>query len=68
MMMVRCVRLWRGEWKKNGEQEWGFLADPEDFGYRMLLDACPTWEQNTTNDNLKHGSSIDAAKRKDMVG
>ena len=31
------MRLWRGEWKKSVEQEWDFLADPEDFGYRVIM-------------------------------
>lgn len=42
--MVRCVRLWRGEWKKNGEGEWDFLTDPKDYGYRLLVGKSASYE------------------------
>ncbi|KAG2246307.1 hypothetical protein Bca52824_085935 [Brassica carinata] len=35
--MVRSIRLWRGDWVKNGEQGWDFIPDPTDFGFRMLI-------------------------------
>lgn len=42
--MTRCVRLWRGDWKKNGEQEWDFHTDPNDYGYRMLMSESASFE------------------------
>lgn len=38
--MSICVRLWQGEWKKNGEDEWHFHPDVDDFGLR----AFPPWQ------------------------
>ncbi|CAN7028339.1 unnamed protein product [Brassica oleracea var. botrytis] len=29
--MVRCVRFWREQWKKSGEEEWEFMTHPEDI-------------------------------------
>ncbi|KAL0898290.1 hypothetical protein Bca101_082251 [Brassica carinata] len=43
-MMVRCVRFWRGEWKKNGEEEWEFVTHPEDFGYTVLINETASYE------------------------
>ncbi|CAN6846883.1 unnamed protein product [Brassica oleracea] len=34
--MVRCVRIWRGEWMKSAEDEWDFMTHPEDMGYRVF--------------------------------
>ncbi|KAL0741774.1 hypothetical protein Bca4012_083287 [Brassica carinata] len=42
--MVRCVRFWRGEWKKNGEEEWEFVTHPEDFGYTVLINETASYE------------------------
>ncbi|CDY31762.1 BnaA04g16980D [Brassica napus] len=42
--MVRCVRLWRGEWKKSVDQEWDFVTDPEDYGYRVLVSKSASFE------------------------
>ncbi|KAF2618201.1 hypothetical protein F2Q68_00040628 [Brassica cretica] len=35
--MVRCVRFWRGQWKKSGEEGWEFMTHPEDIGYRVVV-------------------------------
>lgn len=35
--MVRCVRFWRGQWKKSAEEEWEFMVHPEDIGYRAVV-------------------------------
>nr|VDD15551.1 unnamed protein product [Brassica rapa] len=42
--MVRCVRLWRGEWKKSVDQEWDFVLGPEDYGYRVLVSKSASFE------------------------
>ncbi|KAF3494643.1 hypothetical protein DY000_02056949 [Brassica cretica] len=42
--MVCCVRLWRGEWKKSVDQEWDFMTDPEDYGYRVLVSKSASFE------------------------
>lgn len=42
--MVRCVRLWRGEWKKSVDQEWDFMTDPEDYGYKVLVSKSASFE------------------------
>ncbi|CAN6896308.1 unnamed protein product [Brassica oleracea] len=42
--MVRCVHLWRGEWKKSVDQEWDFMTDPEDYGYRVLVSKSASFE------------------------
>lgn len=42
--MARCVRLWKGEWKKSVEQEWEFLTDPHDYGYRVLVSETASYE------------------------
>ncbi|WZY98693.1 hypothetical protein YC2023_071022 [Brassica napus] len=34
--MVRCVRFWRGQWKKSGD-EWEFITHTEDIGYRVVV-------------------------------
>lgn len=44
VQMVRCVRFWRGEWKKNGEEEWEFVTHPEDFGYTVLINETASYE------------------------
>lgn len=35
--MVCCVRFWRGQWKKSGEEEWEFMTHPEDIGYGVVV-------------------------------
>ncbi|CAN7071439.1 unnamed protein product [Brassica oleracea var. botrytis] len=42
--MVRSIRLWRGDWVKNGEQGWDFIPDPTDFGFRMLISRSSRFE------------------------
>lgn len=39
-----CVRLWRGEWKKNGDEEWHFEPDVDDFGLRAMIKDDETYE------------------------
>ncbi|KAL0795911.1 hypothetical protein Bca101_067288 [Brassica carinata] len=36
-MMTISVKLWRGEWKKNGEEEWHFQPDDDDIGVRVTI-------------------------------
>ncbi|CAN6860384.1 unnamed protein product [Brassica oleracea] len=35
--MGKLVRLWRGEWLKEGDGAWNFNADPTDFGMRYVV-------------------------------
>ncbi|CAN6910599.1 unnamed protein product [Brassica oleracea] len=42
--MSICVRLWRGEWKKNGEDEWHFHPDVDDFRLRAMRKDDETYE------------------------
>lgn len=35
--MSICVKFWRGEWKKNEEEEWHFHPDEEDIGKRVMI-------------------------------
>ncbi|KAG2267134.1 hypothetical protein Bca52824_074213 [Brassica carinata] len=42
--MVRSIRLWRGDWMKNGDQGWDFIPDPTDFGFRMLINRSARFE------------------------
>ncbi|CAN6886077.1 unnamed protein product [Brassica oleracea] len=42
--MVRSIRIWLGEWKKNGNQEWDFITDPEDYGYGLLISKTATFD------------------------
>ncbi|KAH0937089.1 hypothetical protein HID58_004550 [Brassica napus] len=42
--MSICVRFWRGEWKKNGEDEWHFQPDDDDFGLRTMIKDDETYE------------------------
>ncbi|CAH8369838.1 unnamed protein product [Eruca vesicaria subsp. sativa] len=35
--MVRCVRFWRGQWKKSSEEEWEFIRHPEEIAYRVVV-------------------------------
>ncbi|CAN7097838.1 unnamed protein product [Brassica rapa subsp. narinosa] len=42
--MVRSIRIWLGEWKKNGNEEWDFIVDPEDYGYGLLISKTATFD------------------------
>ncbi|CAN6838790.1 unnamed protein product [Brassica oleracea] len=42
--MVRSIRLWRGDWMKNGDHGWDFIPDPTDFGFRMLINRSARFE------------------------
>ncbi|CAG7907916.1 unnamed protein product [Brassica rapa] len=41
--MTICVKFWRGEWKKNEEEEWHFHPDENDVGKRVLIKADETY-------------------------
>lgn len=44
VQMVGSVRFWRGQWVKNGGEEWEFITHPEDIGYRVVLNETVSYE------------------------
>ncbi|KAL0666698.1 hypothetical protein Bca4012_029402 [Brassica carinata] len=42
--MRKLVRLWRGEWLKEGDGTWNFNADPTDFGFGAMIRHNETYE------------------------
>lgn len=44
VQMVRCVRFWRGQWKKSAESEWEFVTHPEDICYRVVINETVSYE------------------------
>lgn len=42
--MSICVKLWRGEWKKNIEEEWHFQPDEDDIGVRVMIKEEETYD------------------------
>ncbi|CAN6832622.1 unnamed protein product [Brassica oleracea] len=42
--MRKLVRLWRGEWLKEGDGAWNFNADPTDFGFGAMIRHNETYE------------------------
>lgn len=57
--MGRVFRIWRGDWKKNAEEQWNFLPNHEDYGFTMWMDSPETFEviDETVRENYMLGSA-----------
>ncbi|KAH0885598.1 hypothetical protein HID58_061694 [Brassica napus] len=42
--MGRVFRIWRGDWKKNGHEQWHFVPNHQDYGFTMYMDSPETLE------------------------
>ncbi|KAJ4906187.1 Uncharacterized protein Rs2_09845 [Raphanus sativus] len=42
--MGRVFRIWRGDWKKNGQEQWHFVPNHQDYGFAMYMDSPETLE------------------------
>ncbi|KAL0742545.1 hypothetical protein Bca4012_084058 [Brassica carinata] len=42
--MGRVFRIWRGDWKKNSQQQWYFVPNHQDYGFTMYMDSPETLE------------------------
>ncbi|CAH8319374.1 unnamed protein product [Eruca vesicaria subsp. sativa] len=41
--MGRVFRIWRGDWKKNAQDQWYFVLNHEDYGFTMYMDSPETF-------------------------
>ncbi|KAG2251503.1 hypothetical protein Bca52824_081639 [Brassica carinata] len=42
--MGRVFRIWRGDWKNNGHEQWHFVPNHQDYGFTMYMDSAETLE------------------------
>ncbi|KAF8109332.1 hypothetical protein N665_0098s0060 [Sinapis alba] len=42
--MGRVFRVWRGDWKKNEQQQWHFVPTHQDYGFTIYMDPPETFE------------------------
>ncbi|KAJ4915960.1 Uncharacterized protein Rs2_01510 [Raphanus sativus] len=56
--MGRVFRIWHGDWKKNGEEQWHFLPNHQDYGFTTFMDSPETLEEidATIRENYMLGS------------
>ncbi|KAF2602814.1 hypothetical protein F2Q70_00028073 [Brassica cretica] len=40
--MGRVFRIWSGDWKKNGHEQWHFVPNHQDYGFTMYMDSPKT--------------------------
>ncbi|CAH8346972.1 unnamed protein product [Eruca vesicaria subsp. sativa] len=41
--MGRVFRIWRGDWKKNAQDQWYFVPNHEDYGFTIYMDSPETF-------------------------
>ncbi|KAF3523945.1 hypothetical protein F2Q69_00048074 [Brassica cretica] len=42
--MGHVFRIWRGDWKNNGHEQWHFVPNHQDYGFTMYMDSAETLE------------------------